>query len=603
MEDVPPGPGTRHPRLLWGGLAVVTLVTAVVGVLSDHPWEPQPLTFPVPAVGAVFVAAGLVALRRPGSRRFGVLLIITGAAFLANVLSQLDDPDLFTVGLVIGNLAPALLAHVLLVYPTGRVPGALEWTALGLAYTAAIPITLLLGHLYDPAEHGCPQCPVNGMLTESPDPDAVDRVELLLVVVAAAAALLVVVSLVRRWRAASGPRRRALGTVLAAGAVAAALAAPAMILIGLESDASHVADVVLTLAIAAVPIAFMVGLVRDRLDREAALVTAVDDLAAAVGRVDVAEAMAAALRDPSLEIVFWAPAAGAWVWADGTPAPVPAPTAERAATVVEGDGGPLATLVHDPAIDPALVHALASGASLALERERLAAELLASTREVQRSRRRLVEASDEGRRRVERELHDGAQQRLVAALVRLRGALAVAGAPDAADLARAADDLEGGIDDLRALAAGLRPPLLVDAGLGAAVRALARRAPLPTRATAVPARRHAPEVELTAYLVVSEALTNVARHSGARDVEVAVHEDGDRLVVTVADDGTGGAAPGSGSGLPGLEDRVAALGGRLVVESPPGGGTVVRAELPVAEVGSAGVVTHGPAGNPPRAPS
>jgi signal transduction histidine kinase len=242
-------------------------------------------------------------------------------------------------------------------------------------------------------------------------------------------------------------------------------------------------------------------------------------------------------------------------------------------------------LLHDPVLagEPALVEAVAAGAGLALENERLHAEVRQQLAEVRASRTRLVEAADAARRRVERDLHDGAQQRLVAVglalrLARARLADAPAGELEAL-LVEAGDELIAALAELRELARGIYPALLTEAGLGPALTSLAERAPVPVVLGAVPPQRPPEPVEQTCYFVVSEAVTNAAKHASASRVEVSVVPDGADLRVEVADDGVGG-ADAEGSGLRGLADRVAALGGQLRVTSTAAGGTCVTATVP-----------------------
>jgi len=208
--------------------------------------------------------------------------------------------------------------------------------------------------------------------------------------------------------------------------------------------------------------------------------------------------------------------------------------------------------------------------------------------EIAASRARLVEAADDARRRIERDLHDGAQQRLVAAALELtlleqqleRG-------PDAAKtvLARAREQLDGGLSDLRDLARGIHPSVLTDRGLAVALEALAKRAPLPVELHVAVDSRVDQAIEAAAYFLVSEAVTNAAKHAQAESVTVDVEANGDAMVVTVADDGVGGAETARGSGLGGLIDRVEAVGGRLEITSPPGDGTRLSAQLPTHVLG------------------
>jgi signal transduction histidine kinase len=336
-----------------------------------------------------------------------------------------------------------------------------------------------------------------------------------------------------------------------------------------------------------VPFAFLGGLIRGQLSRAGAVAELVEALGLADDRrQSLREALATALGDSSLELAYWIPERQAYVDADGQRIDLPAAGSGRVATSIERGGERLAAIVHDEALgeERDLVRAVGGAASLTLENERLAAELRARIEELRASRARIVSAADEERRRLERDLHDGAQQRLVALVLNLR-------------LARNSDDpvavrelLDDAIEELteataelRELARGIHPAILTDRGLDAAVTALASRATVPVEIQRVPEERLDAPVESTAYFVVAEALTNVARYSQASHAEVEIGRANGTLVVEVRDDGVGGADPGRGSGLRGLADRVAAVDGRLVVKSEPGGGTTVHAEIPCAQ--------------------
>jgi len=221
-------------------------------------------------------------------------------------------------------------------------------------------------------------------------------------------------------------------------------------------------------------------------------------------------------------------------------------------------------------------------AALALQSERLAAEVRARYDDLRAASARLVAAGDAARRRIERDLHDGAQQRLVALSVTLNLARkhVEPGSPTATLLDSAMAELTAGLSELRELARGIHPAVLTERGLDPALQVLAARAPLPVTISGGLAERLPPAVESAAYFVVMEALTNVAKYASATTAEVTVQRVNGHVTIDIADDGVGGADPASGSGLTGLADRVAALGGWLVVESPPGGGTVVRARMP-----------------------
>jgi signal transduction histidine kinase len=294
--------------------------------------------------------------------------------------------------------------------------------------------------------------------------------------------------------------------------------------------------------------------------------------------------LARALGDPSVELAYWLPDSEQHVDAEGRPVELPRPGSGRAVTEVERDGRRIAAIVHDSALleDPVQVRAAGAAAALALENERLEAELRSKVEQLSRSRARIVESGDAARRRLERDLHDGAQQRLVSLALSLR----MLGSrldddPDAArELEFARSELDQALEELRELARGIHPSLLSDRGLDAAIEGLAHRAPLPVELEGKPGERLPERVESAAYFVVAEALTNVAKYAQATHASVNVTRDDGQVLVEVSDDGVGGADPGTGSGLRGLLDRVSALGGRLEVDSRPGQGTTVRAEIP-----------------------
>ena len=234
---------------------------------------------------------------------------------------------------------------------------------------------------------------------------------------------------------------------------------------------------------------------------------------------------------------------------------------------------------------PEQVRSVGAAAALALANERLEAELRAKVEELRASRTRLVDVGLRQRRRLERDLHDGAQQRLVSLALTLRLAQEkLEGAPRDTQrlLERSREELEQALKELRELARGIHPAVLSDRGLGAAVEAIAHRAPLPVEVGELPDERFPEHVELAAYFVISEALTNIAKYAGASHANVVIIKNNGSLMVEVADDGVGGADVEAGSGLRGLAARLESIEGRLVVDSEPGGGTTVRARIPCA---------------------
>ncbi len=291
--------------------------------------------------------------------------------------------------------------------------------------------------------------------------------------------------------------------------------------------------------------------------------------------------LAEALADPSLQLLFWLPDAGVHVDASGRAVDEEDGPA-RARTPVRRGAFHLATVVHDVALGdrPDLLESVIEAAGLAIEIGRLRVEVRRQLAEVEESRARIVTAGYEERRRLERDLHDGAQQRLVSIGLAIRHVQArlPSASPEAGDLDGAVAEVGRAIEELRELARGIRPAGLDD-GLAPALRGLALRSPLPTTVDATE-ERFEDHVETAAYFVASEALANAAKHARASLATVDVASRSGTLVLTVTDDGGGGALASAGSGLAGITDRVAALGGTLRVVSPAGAGTVVTAELP-----------------------
>jgi len=389
--------------------------------------------------------------------------------------------------------------------------------------------------------------------------------------------LVAVGMLVRQWRAAGAPERRSLVPLFASGGVTLALVA---------AYAVSQVDALLWLAFAAfaaTPFAFLAGLARADLSGSRGVRRLMAGLANAPERADLRDALARALGDPALELAFWMPELNHYVDADGSPAELPGQDdARRTVTEIDHHGQHVAAIVHDRAQDAGTVRAAGAATALMLENQRLDAELRANLAELRASRARLVEAADGERRRIERNLHDGAQSRLVALALNLRLARisAADGSGTAVLLDGAIDELGQSLKELRDLARGIHPAVLSERGLEPAVRALAARAPVPVDIVGQATGRLPAAVETAAYFVVSEALTNVSKYAHAGHATVRVERVDGHLLVEVSDDGVGGASAGDGSGLRGLADRVAALSGTLEVLSPPGQGTRLRAHLP-----------------------
>jgi signal transduction histidine kinase len=300
---------------------------------------------------------------------------------------------------------------------------------------------------------------------------------------------------------------------------------------------------------------------------------------------DLRDALAHALRDPSLKLAYWLPDFDAYVDANGSEVRLP-DDERQTATLIERNGERVAALVHDSALEDEseLLDAVGAAAGMSLENARLHAQLRARVEELRGSRARVIEAGQKERQRLERNLHDGAQQRLIALSLRLR--LLEKRLPEEPEarleLDAARREIALSLEELRDVARGIHPAVLSGHGLAVAVESLSARSPLPVRLSVDADGRLPERVEVAAYYVVSESLANVAKHARATEARVSVERHGNRLVVEVLDDGVGGADTERGTGLRGLADRVEALGGRLRVWTPRGGGTRVQAEIPCA---------------------
>ncbi|HEX2102813.1 MAG TPA: sensor histidine kinase [Solirubrobacteraceae bacterium] len=565
--------------VLFAGLAVALTLT------SDHDDQKAVTAILGPVIGLSFIGTGVFAWWRRPLNRFGLLMCAVGFAWFLASLAESNDPTFFTIGAYLSPLYVVLVIHMVLAFPTGRLETPAARAIAIAGYVVGLLVTLpffLLGGEIDAGENA----PDNAFeVLHEPGIAQVFLTLTLLGAVAVAAATVAV--LLRKRRVATPPQRRAQAPMLWIGLTV-------MTALGLSflADAAGLPEVVVLIfsytafvAFAILPFAFLTGLVRTRYSRAGAVGGLVERLNEPDTRVSLREALADALGDPTLQLVYWRPSAGHYVTYEGHRAAPPGPDSGRAVAQVERDGKRVGAIVHDAALrdDPTLLRAAAAAAALQLENERLEAELRARVEELQSSRARLVEVSMFERRRLERDLHDGAQQRLVALSLQLglaRRKVEQDPFTGARLLDEARVELERALEELRELARGIHPAVLTDRGLEPAVQALAARAPVPVDVEAMPTDRLPAAVEAAAYFVVAESLTNVAKYAQAERASVRVGREDGFAVVEVSDDGVGGADPAGGSGLRGLTDRLAALDGRLEVHSPPGGGTVVRANIP-----------------------
>jgi signal transduction histidine kinase len=521
------------------------------------------------ALSWALVAASLVVLERPRWRRARLLLAATAFVLLGADLEWASSHVLWTLGLLIEGLWAAFLVQLVLTFPEGRA-----WSRLAeVAIVGAYAVTFggqLVGALVAPD--------TREVLSVAPQASVAHAVDRTQAISGIAVALVVLFLVVQRVRLLRGPAGRAQGPLL----VAAAITVPISIVwlgwvIATDASTSMLGTIDRGVA-GSLPLGVVAGILWSRLRRPEAseLVVELRTEAAASMR----ERLARALGDPTLDVAY---RLGDGRYVDATGRPIELPQgADRAVTAVIAGGEEIAALVHDPALldEPALVESVRTTAGLVLENERLAAEVRSQLAEVRASRGRIVAAADAERRRIERNLHDGAQQRLVTLSVALGLEVARADAAATAVLSRAQDEVEQAIAELRELARGIHPTLLRDEGLEAAVAALARRTPLPVTVRGTVRDRLPNPVELAAYFVAAEALTNVVKHASASEASVLLEREPDALRVTVRDDGVGGASITADSGLAGLRDRLEALDATLVIESEPARGTTICAEFP-----------------------
>ncbi|HEY3608102.1 MAG TPA: histidine kinase [Pseudonocardiaceae bacterium] len=528
------------------------------------------------SVGGLYLIAGVIATARQPRNRIALLLVAVGIGWFAEDLQVSIDPLVHSAGLLVRSASMGFLVHLLLTFPSGTTHSRIDrgLTATGyLMVFGIVPLSAL----------SLPSLTPNLLLAW---PLPFQTVQRIIDGIQLAMGAAVVAVLARRWVLASAPARRVLAPVFGAGLVGGA-ASVLDAMLGTGPSWSHrVLIAIAHVAMLALPVAFLAGVWRVRLGR-----TSVADLLVRLSGsppTQLRDLLAKALGDPSLRIGYTRPDQdneSSYIDSHGRPLEVPPGSA---VTAVRRDGRQVAVLMHDPALreDRHVLEAVTSAAALELDNQRLAAEVRAQLVEVRASRARIVAAGDEQRRRVERDLHDGAQQRLVTVALTLRLArqrMERGTTPDdelAELLRRSADGLEDALAELRELARGIHPSVLNDLGLLAALRALAARSPQPVELTA-PALPDLPApIAATAYFVAAEAVTNALKHAGAQHIHIDVRLD-TGLRLAVLDDGVGGADLAAGTGLLGLRDRVSAVDGTLTVRSAPGTGTTVTARLPV----------------------
>jgi signal transduction histidine kinase len=558
-------------------LALIALVSAGYAQ-AGQPWSW--IVLRVIAGAVAYTAAGIVAWWRRPSNRSGLLMVLGAVIWLTSGLSAVPGPVLATVG-VITRLAPfAVIVHLMLAFPSGRLRSALARTTVAAAYVVCIAMQAP-AYLFSPTSGTARRL----MIADRPD---LATVGMWVQAGAGWATMLATATiLVTRLRRAGPAQRTALGPLYIYG-VLVAIAIPLLgdvirPLTGISPEAFNAAEIALLVV---APVLLTVAMLSGGFARAGEI----EELGAWLGsaggtRQSLPSALASALGDPSVCVAYRMSDSGEHVDADGNAVLLPDADDRRGCVDVWVDGRPVGVIIYDATLiaDPGIVRAAGRVIALAVDHQRLTAALAASHQQLQRSRLRIVQAGDRERRRIAQNLHDGLQAELV--LLALEAQRLADGGHPAHAMAAAAARLRAGID---AAAAGLRdlvfevmPAPLIERGFAAATEDLVDRMPVPTRLSMDIDGDLPPAVQSTAYFVVAEGLNNAIKHSGANKISVAVWRDGSELTVRIDDDGVGGARANGGFGLTGLADRVEVLGGVLTIDSVPGEGTHVVARLPV----------------------
>jgi signal transduction histidine kinase len=558
---------TTLRRRLWAvsaGGAALTAHAAIVtvrGGLSPHPWA---AALGRASIVAVPIGVGIYAWYRRPSSRFGWMLVAVGAGWSVTALAGSSNEVLYSTGRLAAWFVDAGFVLVILAFPSGRLSGRLD-----RALVVAITLVVLFGYLPtalladdyptpSPWTECTDNCPGNAFQVVASEPWLVAHGlqtarELLTVLIFLGVAAV----LARRVATASRLMRLTLTPVLAVASMRLVIYAVTIVLRRVNADSAAVNVLAWTLALL-VPVtalAFLVGLLRWRLFAGAALERLARGLDGHPNPERLRAALAEALGDPSLRLTY------------------------------DGDGR-VASIGHDQALDhrPELVEAAATFATMALDNHRLVAEVESSLQALQASRARLLASADEERRRIERDLHDGAQQRLVGLRIKLELAeelIVTDPVGGRALLHEIGDETVGALEEVRSLAHGVYPPLLAQRGLREAIHEATRRSPVPARLDARSVQRYDRSVESAVYFCCMEALQNVAKHaSGATQIVVTLRDDG-ALRFEIRDDGAGFESQiVAGAGLANMRDRIEAVGGELTLVSTPGMGTRVVGSVP-----------------------
>jgi len=529
----------RAPRPVVLGTIGLAGCGAAAGAFSlrlgwDDPRQSDADAVVVGWITLAYVLCGLIAWSRRPESRLGPLMVAAGFAPFASSLSAADAEVPHTVGEVVRVLPVPVFLHVFLAYPSGRLERSSERVLIGTAYVSTVGLGLarmMLGgsgsdHLIELANR----------------PGAADVAHRARSLVVGVVVLIGVGLLLLRLRDAGRSIRRSRALLGSFVLALVLLAVSSAVMVVQGSPAKPLALVTFG-AIGLAPVAFLIGLLRVRLARSAVADLFVE-LRSDPAPDELRDALARVLGDPSLALVYWLPEHGSYADAEGRPVE-PERAEGRAVTFIDSAGAPVAALLHDPALEdePELLAAATAAAGIALENARLHTEVNARVQELEGSRARVIEAGQAERKRLERNLHDGAQQRLVALSLELSLLdKQLAQQPDAkARLEAARREIALSLEELRDLSRGLHPAVLSAHGLPVALESLLAHSSVPVALSVELEGRVAEPAEVAAYFVVSESLANIAKHARATSASVRIARAGDAIAVEIADDGVGGA--------------------------------------------------------------
>jgi signal transduction histidine kinase len=595
--DHSPATSQADRRFSTATLGLVSLAGVVAGIASGFAVaNSDVLTHPI-ATGvargltvASAVSVGCYMAARRANLGFAGLLIAAGFVFGLGALVASTDPRVFALGRIVLALLWVLLFYLFLSFPAGRIEGR-------AAHRVMITILVMTALLWVPVvlfAHRLPlgggfldcrgACPPNGLMVLSSSRAVGDGFSTAADVWSVVTLVVTAILVAGRLRGGSRLVRRALAPPLLAMCALLAITALRVALsrAGAGVEAAGWAARAVALAL---PFSFLLGMAQGRLLSG----DAARDLLGGLGHdtasaADTRDVLARALDDPTLRLAIWLPESRRYIDAEGATIQISEDRSEQAIWQVSTNGQPLALIIHDPALDaqPDLAKAATNACRVSLENARLEARLWASIRELRDSRERIVSAADAERRRIERDLHDGTQLRLIALQLRL-ALLLDQGSPDKAILRQLEAEVDEALDELSALVHGIFPPVLAERGLVEALKAMALSAPIRTRIDAQDVGRLAPEIELAIYFCCNEAVQNTAKHAGLDATAlIRLREDAGRLEFEVRDDGRGFEPQTklSRSGLTNMRDRVGAAGGELQIHSAPGRGTTILGSFP-----------------------